>query len=74
VVLGSEQRVTRDVKAKELCERGFASAVISGRTAPVTENLPVVKTSAAAGPEPAQQASTNGAMSVNFRVIPPAKP
>lgn len=81
VILGSEQRVTRDVKAKELCERGFALALaapapLPGAT-PGREDLPVVRTAPtrpAAAAAPAQAASTSGDMGVSFRVIPPSKP
>jgi D-alanyl-D-alanine carboxypeptidase (penicillin-binding protein 5/6) len=78
VVLGSEQRVTRDVKARELLERGFAMLpppppVIKTGTPPEAEpkrsaTVPTVKTD-----KSAEQSSTPAEPMVKFRVIPPEK-
>jgi D-alanyl-D-alanine carboxypeptidase (penicillin-binding protein 5/6) len=78
VVLGSEQRVTRDVKARELLERGFAavppaSPVIKMGTPPRQEPkesspIPTVKTD-----KSVEQSSTPTEPMVKFRVIPPEK-
>jgi D-alanyl-D-alanine carboxypeptidase (penicillin-binding protein 5/6) len=77
VVLGSEQRVTRDVKARELLERGFATqpaAPVVVRTGPAPvpppakpAGMPTVKT------EKAEQSSTPAEPVIKFRVIPPEK-
>jgi D-alanyl-D-alanine carboxypeptidase (penicillin-binding protein 5/6) len=77
VVLGSEQRVTRDVKARELLERGFATlpaapVVVKTGPAPVPQpakatGIPTVKT------DKAEQSSTPAEPVVKFRVIPPEK-
>jgi D-alanyl-D-alanine carboxypeptidase (penicillin-binding protein 5/6) len=78
VVLGSEQRVTRDVKARELLERGFAvlpppAPVIKAGAPPPAEpkrstTVPTVKTD-----KSAEQSSTPAEPVVKFRVIPPEK-
>ncbi|AOS43899.1 D-alanyl-D-alanine carboxypeptidase DacF precursor [Lacunisphaera limnophila] len=88
VVLGSEQRVVRDVKARELLERGFATvppampvvSVAAPAPAPAAPPakaapMPTVKT-VPADPAPAaraEQASTPKEPVVIFRVIPPEK-
>lgn len=78
IVLGSEQRVTRDVKARELFERGFAavppaSPVIKAGTPPLQElkgssPIPTVRTD-----KSVEQSSTPTEPMVKFRVIPPEK-
>jgi len=87
VVLGSEQRVTRDVKARELLERGFTSlppaplpaAKAAAPAAPVAvparpgAPVPTVKTDKAPPPPAAEQSSTPKEPTVIFRVIPPEK-
>lgn len=78
VVLGSEQRVTRDVKARELLERGFAAlpaagpAVVKTGPAPAVVpgkpgEVPTVKT------DKTEQSSTPTEPLLKFRVIPPEK-
>lgn len=78
VVLGSEQRVTRDVKARELLERGFAALPAAGpavvKTGPTPAvvpgkpgEVPTVKT------DKAEQSSTPTEPLLKFRVIPPEK-
>jgi D-alanyl-D-alanine carboxypeptidase (penicillin-binding protein 5/6) len=88
VVLGSEQRVTRDVKARELLERGFAiqpaalpAAVAAlrpgGSASPANTSAkattePTIMTDKTV-PSPAEQSSTPKEPTVIFRVIPPEK-
>ncbi len=89
VVLGSEQRVTRDVKARELLERGFAAqpASLPVLTPPArhpasagqpkgpraTPVEPTVRTDKSIPAPPAEQSSTPKEPTVIFRVIPPEK-
>ncbi len=77
VVLGSDQRVARDVKTKELVERGFAALpvnltagkVAAGPVKPApTTGIPTVKTE-----KSAEQNSTAKDPVITFRVIPPEK-
>lgn len=73
IVLGSEQRVTRDVKAREMLERGFATPALGlppgPSAAPATPPppMPTVRTSR---PE---QSSTPAEPMFKFRVILPEK-
>lgn len=84
VVLGSEQRVTRDVKARELLERGFAAqpvAALPAPSAPVAApsapgqpvTVPTIKTDKAVPAVPSEQTSTPTEPMFKFRVIPPEK-
>ncbi|HTL69113.1 MAG TPA: D-alanyl-D-alanine carboxypeptidase family protein [Lacunisphaera sp.] len=74
---------TRDLKAIELLERGFAAlpAIVAAPAAPAkgplpdpikSANVPTVKTDKPAAPAP-DQASTTAEPPLTFRVIPPAK-
>lgn len=72
VVLGSEQRVTRDVKARELLERGFAALVASPPVGPAgvppPATISTIKTD-----KSIEQNSTAKDPVITFRVIPPEK-
>lgn len=78
VVLGSEQRVVRDVTTKELIEKGFAALPVqlltkststsSTRADPAIPEVLTVKTDKSTG-----EISTTGDPVVIFRVIPPEK-
>ncbi|MDD3181174.1 MAG: D-alanyl-D-alanine carboxypeptidase [Opitutaceae bacterium] len=86
VVLGSAERVPRDVKTKELIEHGFASAKLTRAASPtataeipapaVAGQIPVIKPSSpvSSAPTVPQQCSTAESPTLIFRVIPPNKP
>lgn len=86
VVLGSEQRVVRDVKTKELAERGFSAlpagslATVKTSAAPAASSRPApqpeiktVKTDKTVAPKAGDPSSTSKEPPVIFRVIPPEK-
>lgn len=79
VILGSEQRLVRDVRAKELIEQGFvalpAAPAPAAQDQPPSGNpggsIPTVRTDAI--PPAPDRTSTATEPSVIFRVIPPSK-
>ncbi len=77
VVLGSDQRVARDVKTKELVERGFAA--LPANLSPAKPGGPAAKPAAPAAmptvktDKTVEQNSTAKDPVITFRVIPPEK-
>lgn len=70
VVLGAEQRVVRDVKTKELIERGFAALPPAG-TAPVIVTTPSPTVVTTPGAKPPAKSTATPAEAPTVKTTPP---